>query len=199
MSDAGVPYDLYSLGFSREEYIFYTRHFHQPVPKQTFAEDGLESTGLEQDTSLQRRLLRTVGEAVDAVPVNDLGRVTVEEIGLLQDALRKEIRNDKPLHEAAARYDTEMKSFLDQLLARLAQHTPQFIIVQERDWKWSLALNPRGRQWPLMEQANVGSRKVLLIANEAGQALLQEQEERVNTAQDLSGAVRNGPSESWKG
>jgi hypothetical protein len=56
--------------------------------------------------------------------------------------------------------------------------TPAFMYVPSRDWRWLLTFAPSLRGMPVAGHEAVGSRQVLLIANEAGKRLVDEETNR---------------------
>ena len=157
-----VDYNLYSIGYSREEYVFYARHFHTPLLTDTLPSDGNMESARDQ-----MQLLRTVGKAMSKTPIEAIENPTVDEVASLKQQLEAIEANG-----AAAWTDPRMQRGLHQVLdafvADMHGSSPVFAMVQEHDWKWILALYPGTVHLQVIENRNVGSRHVLLIANSAG-------------------------------
>jgi 4-amino-4-deoxy-L-arabinose transferase-like glycosyltransferase len=165
LTDSGAEYRLYSVGFSREEYIFYAKHFHKPVLTDLLPLELPYPVSPPQMAKLQRSLKRAMVDAVAAVPVADSRSVTDTELAQLRAGV------EKAMHDCAA--DPKIgKAFVAALHKAVASFNAEFeatgrafFFVQEEDWRWLLPLNPHLRAYPVMDRRKVGSRIVLLIAN----------------------------------
>ena len=61
---------------------------------------------------------------------------------------------------------------LDGFAASFGSDAPAFFFVQDDDWRWMLPLQTAPPRYFVVRQQRVGSREVLLVANEAGKKLL---------------------------
>lgn len=172
LSRAEIRYDLYSLGFSREEYIYYAEHFHETVPNGPLQVEGMEDLDPFEQAALQSEALRAIQYAVEGVSIRSISSVTDEEIEELKAVLKEEAsvlpEDEGFLHS----FEAAVMVLLDDLLRVVEGDTPTFIITQERDWRWVLALCPRARDLAIVKDENVGNRHVLLIANPSAQRIM---------------------------
>lgn len=167
MSEKGVDYRLYTLGFSREEYIFYSKHFHTPVLTDLLKID-VPQLGLADMAKQQRSLRKAVVKAVEDVPLADLVAPTQAELQALRDAVHAGIAGAKPDPQLIVAFETALAGAVAEFSAQFDQDTPAFLFVQEQDWKWLVALFPDFRQHVLIRRESVGRRDMLLVANETG-------------------------------
>ncbi|MBX7256252.1 MAG: glycosyltransferase family 39 protein [Candidatus Hydrogenedentes bacterium] len=175
LTDAGTEYRFYSVRFSSEAYIFYTKHFQtdflvdewpiEPPP----GVDALE--GLEDTKYLGSILLR----AFDNVPVADLAHVTDAEKSALQARRDEAFAFMAGKSKYADHFKMELTRITEEFAAQFETGGPAFMVVQEKDWKWLLSFAPRMCAFPLVGRESVGSRFVLLLANTAGAKLLEAQ------------------------
>ncbi len=169
-SEAKTDYDLYSVGFSREEYIYYSKHFHTPVLTEMIPmEDGkhdLMAIGMAQ-----KKLMRALSKATGKVPVANFSDVRPEELGALHDAMQQAVDESGVDAALRAQFEIALGKELDAFFARFEGQRPALLFVQEDDWRWILALHPTGRELTMLKRQPVGSREVLLMANRAGAAI----------------------------
>ncbi|MCK5863291.1 MAG: glycosyltransferase family 39 protein [Candidatus Hydrogenedentes bacterium] len=172
LSRTGVKYDLYSFGFSREEYIYYAEHFHKSIPGELLQIEELSDATPFEKIALQSKMQHAVLKAVRYVPITSISSVSNKEISLLLKALKesKEIVHGKK--NIMQSFQTAIVSLLENLSEAMDGASPAFIIVQEGDWRWVLALCPSYRELHIIKDQNVGSRHVLLVANQSAHALL---------------------------
>lgn len=172
LSEQGDTYRLYSIAFSREAYIYYSRHSHEPVFTELIGADGLSMDELYALAKLQKDAKKSIQAAVDAVPVDNIASITAEE----RMALRRAVEAAVSGSDDAAR---RLKEFEGQLLGEVERFSdafngdgPAYFFVQDEDWRWFLPLLPQQPEIHVVREQRVGSREVLLIANTAGKALL---------------------------
>lgn len=194
--EEGIDYDLYSLGFSREEYVYYAKHFHEPVPGDAVGIEEVNSC-LDQH-AIGKKMLSAIEKVVQDVPIASIASVTDEEVARLQGAIRAYLSEagDDASHMEA--YEKSISQLLEVLFDGMRGPRPAFIMVPERDWRWVLALHPQARDMTLLENREVGSRQVLLVANRGGESLVARNQgdsnaqprklhsSRTNTSSDLS-------------
>lgn len=158
--ETGQDFRLYSVGFSREEYIFYAKKFHQPA---------LMDIPLPEAPAKQyKRLRRTIQKASNEVHIDSFAAVTQGELDALAKALQKALTTAELEADLANAYESALIASIRRFAANFERPIPAFLFVQERDWRWLLPLNPAMAQYPLIKKSAVGSREVLLIANLAG-------------------------------
>lgn len=169
LAEAGVDFKLYSVGFSREEYIYYARRFHTPVLTGLVGE-VTPDTIMEQ-AKLQKDAKKTIARAVDEVPVANLQHVTPEERKALFDAIERAVAGHED--EAAIRaFEADLQKAIADFFALLKEPAPAFAFIQEEDWRWLLPLYPGEIPATILVDRPVGSRHVLLLANDAAAALV---------------------------
>jgi 4-amino-4-deoxy-L-arabinose transferase-like glycosyltransferase len=168
LSESEVDYRLYSVCFSREEYMYYAKHFHDPFLVDEFpvpVAEELEEVGLNEVTAAIRSGL---AKATLDVPVATLESVTDAELDALAAAATAmfdfaSVKYDwAPLAQGAA------VEALAELRSRMDADGPAFMLVQEKDWRWLLALDPKMGDYAILKHESVGSRDVVLVANEEG-------------------------------
>jgi 4-amino-4-deoxy-L-arabinose transferase-like glycosyltransferase len=168
-AEAGVDFKLYSVGFSREEYVYYARRFHTPVLTGLVGE-VTPDTIMEQ-AKLQKDAKKTIARAVDEVPVANLQHVTPEERKALFDAIERAVAGHED--EAAIRaFEADLQKAIADFFALLKEPAPAFAFIQEEDWRWLLPLYPGEIPATILVDRPVGSRHVLLLANDAAAALV---------------------------
>jgi 4-amino-4-deoxy-L-arabinose transferase-like glycosyltransferase len=172
LSREGVDYRLYSLGFSREEYVFYAERFHEPVLTDLLPLELAEPMDLRAMADLQRRVKKGMVEVVKDVPVADWRAVTPEEVNALRAALERGVAEAEVDPKSAEAFEKALAESVERFRAEFEPGGPAFFFVQEEDWRWLLAVDPQLRELAVMQLQDVGSRSVLLVANDAGAALL---------------------------
>ena len=165
----GVDYELYSVGFSREEYIFYSERFHDPLLY------GLLDIKLPRDLknidpiSLQIEARDALSEATEDFEVGSYAAMTPQTREQLEHLV------DGVLAQSGAG-PRVTEFFLDALRADLAPlegKGPTLVMVQQEDYKWLLPVAPVFERFRVLDDTSVGSREVLLLANDAAVGLLE--------------------------
>lgn len=171
LSDAGEDFRLYSVGFSREEYIYYSRHPHTPMFTDIIPIPGLTDFDPYEMAMQQVKARKVIAGSVQDVPVADMAAVTEVERKNLRDAITSGI-------EATGKHASELHMFegaltqaLDAYVATFSGPEPAFMFVQDEDWRWMLPLLSTAPRFTILQHTPVGSRYVLLFANEAGAKL----------------------------
>ncbi len=165
----GRSFDLYSVGFSREEYIFYSHHFHTPVLCDLLPIEGARDIPLDEMARLQRKLRKALTAAFEDRPIGDGSTLTDAQLAELRARVHEALAGAKAPPELAAAFEASMQKTLDDLAAKLLSDTPAYMFVQEEDWRWILPLEPQLRKLTALKNQGVGSRDVLLLANDAAQ------------------------------
>lgn len=171
LAHAGADFDLYSIGFSREEYIYYSDHFHEPLLTGLVGLEEMQEIDLWQVASEQRRARKIAMEAVEEVPVADMTAVTPDERQALLAAIEGAFADDEDA-PALIRFEEAVKKELHELALRFNGSEPAFAYVQDEDWRWILPLSDPIPETYVLRHENVGRRYVLLLANDAGRELL---------------------------
>lgn len=175
LTETTYPFRLFSVCFSREEYIFYANHDHIPVLTDILAVEPPAGMDFIAMAKQQKRLRDDIADAVQEVPINIVGEITDGELRELQNAIRHEIEGDKKLdHELAPLLQEALVAAIREFHTILDTPVPAFAFVQEEDWRWLVALYPDLREHTVIRAEQVGSRYVLLLANKAGVRLLRE-------------------------
>lgn len=174
LSDRGVDYDLYSVGFSREEYIYYARHPHVPVLCDLLSLPEMDGLPLYEQARLQSKMQRGIQKIVRDIPIESFAHVSDAELAALQTSVMTYEGPEAGQEASTASYEAAVSNRLRQLLQSMDSESPSFMMALEDDWRWVLALCPEGRNYTVLSNTNVGSRRVLLLANDAGKATLNQ-------------------------
>ncbi|MBN2309868.1 MAG: glycosyltransferase family 39 protein [Candidatus Hydrogenedentes bacterium] len=173
IAESGADFNLYSLAFSREEYIFYSKHFHTPVlTDESAVADG--SPEVLANAGLVKAIRKAVANAVEQVPVSALDALTDAELDALQAAVDEAMAGAGIDQEALRQLRPLLAEASGAFAATFAAGDPAYLYVQERDWRWMLLLHPEIRDCPVIRNEMVGSRRVVLVTNAAGAALLAQ-------------------------
>ncbi len=172
LSDAGRDYRLYSIGFAREEYTYYSRHFLTPVlndilPMQ-LTHDLDEMTVAKQ----QYRLRKEIVKAADKIQMSSFDAPSQQDIDAIRNAIHMTVQKVKVDPELAEQFEAAVSSTMSDFEQEFSGSTPAFVFIQEQDWKWLLPIYPALAQLPIIKQEAVGQRDMLLISNEAGARLV---------------------------
>lgn len=173
LSEAGVEFKLYSVGFAREEYIFYARHFHEEVYTSLLELPSAVDLPLRKQAQLQQDLHDAIQDAVEDVHIDVQERLTPEELEVLRDAVEEAIAEENVDPQLVAEFRQALEAESDAFFDAFASETPAFLFVRERDWRWVYAVHPDLRGARVLHREQVGSRDVLLVANPAGARLLE--------------------------
>lgn len=173
LAEQGEEYRLYSLGFTREAYVYYAKHFHQPVLTEMLGAGGLSLRELERAAKAQKAAKTLIQDAVDAVPIGNIDEVKPEEVAKLRTAIESAVAGAGDEAAPARAVEEQLRAVLDGFAASLGSEAPAFFFVQDDDWRWMLPLQTTPPRYFVVRQQRVGSREVLLVANEAGKKLLE--------------------------
>lgn len=173
LTEAGEQYRLYSVGFSREEYIFYTKHFHKPMLTDLLPVELSREISLAEMAKKQRALRKAVKKAVEDVPVASLTDATDAEREALAKAVHDAAQEAKAGPELARAFEDALKNCVRKYSMEFNAPGPGFMFVQEEDWKWLIPLFPDLGKCSVIRRQSVGSRNVLLLANIDGAALVE--------------------------
>lgn len=174
LSEAGLPYRLYSVGFTREEYVFYAEKFHEPVFTDTIPLEGLENADPIEMAILQIKARKLIASSVEDVPVANMAAVTEAERAALRAAIEAAIDETGDKAFALRLFEGALTKALDGFVATFNGPEPAFMFVQDEDWRWMLPLLTTAPSFVILKHEPVGSRYVLLFANAAGAALAAE-------------------------
>lgn len=173
LSDAGAEYRLYTIGFSREEYIFYARHFHTPVLTELIPVDTAHEISMMDMARQQRTLRKAVAKAVDAVPVANIESPNPAEIDALRAAVHEAVAGAEVETELAGAFEVGLRKTVTDFAREFEQPTPAYVFIMKEDLKWLLPLYPRFANYKVVDARPVGRRDMILLANAAGAAALE--------------------------
>ncbi len=177
LSESGIEYRLYSVGFSREEYIYHSKHFHEPVFTELLAVEYGGDMSLLQQAKKQKYLRDQMIKAVMEVQVGTVDAIKDDEIDRLRSALYTKIeQNDRVEVDFVKRFEEALAREVSSFAATFWENTPAFMFIQEFDWRWLVAFEPAFRECIVLRHQSVGRRDVLLVANAAGAALVASHE-----------------------
>lgn len=172
LSEAGTGYRLYSVGFSREEYVFYSKHFHEPVLTDLAPPTLPPEVDMATMAKQLRALAKGVREGVDQVRVASLMAPTEAERAALAQAVHGAVQQAEVEAELAQAFEAALTNAVRQF--EHAFHAPgqAFMFIPEGDWRYLIPLLDDMAGYTLVRHQSVGSRTVMLIANEPGAALI---------------------------
>ncbi len=174
LSDSDTQFNLYSLGFSKEEYVYYANHFHEPILCELLNIEEMKDLPDYEQARTQTKLKRAIQKAVRDVPIASFKQVSDLEVDGLRVAVENALDPGDPQREYLASYEKAVRVHLDRLFSSMAGPRPAFVMVLEEDWRWILALMPEGRTLESLTHNNVGSREVLLLANASAADIARE-------------------------
>lgn len=174
----------YSAGLMREEYVFYSKTYLH-VSLRLPGENALKSAFPAEAANKAYRLRMQMESACDAVPLSSLVRPTETERQALVKAVNRAIdaaglpADDETAYRAAVR--AEVAQFVEQA----DQRQPAVIFVEEQDWRWMLTFIPNSHELTVLKNEQVGSRRMVLLGNEATVQRLAELESSGRAKQDM--------------
>ncbi len=175
VAESGAAFRLYSLGFSREEYVFYAKHFHEPRFVSLVGMDRIPPEKLMDAAELQRKARKLITKAVEDVPVADMSAPTAGERAALAAAIQRAVESAGGDREKMLAFEDELRAELNAFAAEFFGPEPAFLFVMDDDWRWMRPLlaeeTPGGH---VLRHQQVGRRDVLLLANDAGRALAEK-------------------------
>ena len=179
LSDQGRDYKLYSLGVSREEYIFNARKFHEPLFTGLVGADKIPPGKIMEAAKLQKKARKVIADSVRDVPLSNQESATPEERTALLKAIAAAV--DKTGKDAPAIRETEdeVRGDLDAFAAKVSGTEPAFWFVMENDWHWMQALATYPPKYTVVRHDGTGRRSLMLMANPAAMKLLGEAQQSV--------------------
>lgn len=175
LAEAGASFHLYSVGFSREEYVFYSHHPHEDVFTSLIGETPPDLAALMDVAEAQKRARKLIADAVEEVPIADLGSVTPEERQSLRIAIEQAIAGSDRGVQALRAFENDLTAEADAFAATFSGPEPAFMFVQVQDWRWLLPMFSTPPEYHVVHGEGVGRREVLLLANKEGKALCASQ------------------------
>ncbi len=171
----GQELRLFSVGFSREEYVFYSEHFHEPVLIDLLdSEEHPVSLDMQAAVKQQRKARRVIIDAVKEVPIENIEQITSTEKSELRNAIESAIAESETLTEELWAFEHALIAEIDRFAHAFSESTPAFMYIQAGDWRWILALHTDMPSYHVLEHRGVGRREVMLLGNNAAAALVVE-------------------------
>ncbi|MBX3180245.1 MAG: glycosyltransferase family 39 protein [Candidatus Hydrogenedentes bacterium] len=172
LAEIDNSFRLYSVGFSREEYVYYSQRLHQPIFTSLIGD--IPPDRLIEQAQIQKEARKVIAEAVEDVPIQDLARITPEE----RDALLAAINSAVDEHEhrdTILEFEHALMDEIDRFFAEFTRPESALAFIQEEDWRWLVPLYDDGDvPVHILVDRPVGSRHVLLLANESALTLLRQ-------------------------
>jgi len=172
LAEKGVDFDLYSVGFAREEYVFYSRHFLKELYTESIPLEHDYDMDAYQMAKLQKDLSRALVKAVGKVEICDIVAISATELEALRTAIDTVVGKEDYSPELIQDFKNGLEEESEAFFRVFDSSKPAFLYVQEEDWRWIYALHPDIHGAVVLNQARVGSRHVLLVANPAGAKLV---------------------------
>ena len=172
LAESGVDYRLYSIGFSREEFVFYARHFHEVALDERVI---IPINGQQDATALAKQeyfLRMAMKKAADKVKAISLAALTDSEKNEIRSGIQEALAKVKGDPEVTRAFEKAFQEQIQAFSREFAQETPAFFFIQEEDWKWFIAMQDTTVPFQIIQQDNVGRRKLLLVANPSAIRLL---------------------------
>lgn len=171
LAEQGENFRLYSVGFSREEYIFYSHHPHQDVLTGLVGAPEGDLGQLVEIAKDQKEARSVITDAVEDVPVADIASLTQQERDTLRAAIERALDEQGEDMKRLRTFETALIAELDQFAAEFGGAEPAFLYVQAEDWRWLAPLFSSPFPCVVVRHESVGRRDVLLLANESGARL----------------------------
>ena len=134
--------------------------------------DKMQDLDTLKQAKLQAKTRRKIQKAVEELPIASISSINNVELHKLKEAIDNCVLPSSDQREFFREYEKAIVDTLDNLFAIVSEAPPAFIIVQEHDWRWVLAFHNAARNLTILEDTNVGSRHVLLVANRSADKLI---------------------------
>ena len=170
--EKGVDFDLYSVGFAREEYVFYSRHFLKELYTESVPLEHVYDMSASEIVKLQKDLSRAIAKAVEKIEIDDIAAISAPELEALRKVVDEVVGKEDYPPELINDFKKGLETESEEFFSVFSSARPAFLYVQEYDWRWIYAVHPNIHGAVVLSQSNVGSRRVLLIANPAGAKLV---------------------------
>ena len=173
LSEQGEDFRLYSVAFSREGYIFYAKHAHIPYLVEEWPLPIPEGRDPLEVAAEQRAMGNVLRKSAQGVPIADMSAITEGELAQLASASEAAFAFAAAKSDLVEPFKAAMAESVQAFTVDFSGPEPSFLFVQTQDWRWLLPFAPTLRSLNVMGHESVGSRQVLLIANDAGARLLE--------------------------
>lgn len=175
LAEQGEDFRLYSVAFSREGYVFYSKHPHIPFLVDEWPMPVPEGRDPTEIAIQQRAMGSVLRGATQDIPIADISAVTDTELDALQGASEAAFAFASSKSDLVEPFRAAVTEAVQEFHAAFGGGSPAFLYVQTQDWRWLLTFAPSLRALPVVGHEAVGSRQVLLVANDAGAQLLRAQ------------------------
>jgi 4-amino-4-deoxy-L-arabinose transferase-like glycosyltransferase len=172
LTEKDVEFDLYSVGFAREEYVFYSRHFFKELYTGPVPLEGNYGMGELEMLKFQKEFSRAITKSVETVQIQDIKAIRPDEVEALRAALQETVGKKGYPEALIEDFKNGLRKEADEFFAVFSSDRPAFLYVQDYDWRWIYAIHPDMHGAVVLDHEDVGSRSVLLVANPAGAALM---------------------------
>jgi 4-amino-4-deoxy-L-arabinose transferase-like glycosyltransferase len=168
LSVKGSDFRLYSVAFSREEYVFYSRCFH----KRALMEDLEFKTpkGLDKKTEgkFHARLLEAVGKGLNDAGLTEPESASVETLKATRGLIEKAIAESGVDQDYAQAFMGALNGAVADFENGFLQQGAAFAYIQRQDWLWLAPFLKSPADFKVAFQKAVGEREMLLLANANG-------------------------------
>lgn len=171
-----TDFNLYSVAFSREEYVFYARHFHKRALMDDIHVALQHPVNAKIERKYQDALFGAIQKGLHEAGFTNPVAVTGDQIRAAQIAVDKAIQESGVDPQYVAAFLALLRAEVQEFEQGFLQATPAFAFVQKDDWIWILPFLTRPLDATSVAQQSVGQRDMLLLANSSGKALLESQE-----------------------
>ena len=173
LNGQGVDYALYSIGFSRESYIFYSEKFHTPVLTDYLPVDGVEGVSEEEEQEAQAILRGGMVKATRKIDVESFAEMDAETLAHLESAIEQVYERSGIRRELIDAFLRALEVELAPFQAALDDGQPVLVMVQHEDLRWLWVVYPPFRDYAVLKERQVGSRDMALLASPAAAELLE--------------------------
>lgn len=179
----GEDFDLYSVALFREELRYHANHPQIVVLMHPLEVPGADTLrGLKAQAELRSKLRKAMGE----FPWDSWPAVRDADQKRLAKAL-SDFLEVSPDRKAADQLLTALRRELDEFLAQFGGERAALYMMEERDFRWLCAIEPRFQSWRAAAEHVVGGNRLLLFANARGRALIWQpaSSERETSTSDI--------------
>ena len=173
LSERKADFNLYSVAFSREEYVFYARHFHKRALMDDIHVALPQPIDAKTERKYQDALFGAIQKALHEAGLMDPTTATADQIRAAQIAMAKAVQESGVEPQYATAFLAVLRGNIQQFEHEFLQSAPAFAFVQEDDWTWILPFLTMPLDIKAVAQRNVGQREMLLLANDAGKTVLE--------------------------
>ncbi|MFH0899850.1 MAG: hypothetical protein V2A73_04395, partial [Pseudomonadota bacterium] len=159
---------LYSVAFSREEYVFYSRHFHKRALMDEVSVVPPTPIDKRTERKFQDELLAAIQKGVQDAGLTNPVSPTDAELQAARSAIDKAAAESGVDPQYAKAFMDATRAAVTQFEQDFLQPGAAFAFVQQDDWKWILPFLQTPSGFLAVTQDSVGKRDMLLLANKQG-------------------------------